>query len=69
MTIHKSQGSEYNKVCMMLSTKLNPVLTKELVYTGITRAKKHVSIYSDKKVFLDACGRRVLRESGLTERL
>ena len=69
MTIHKSQGSEYKKVCMMLSTKLNPVMTKELVYTGITRAKEHVSIYSDEMVYLDACKRRVSRESGLTERL
>ncbi|WP_202107815.1 exodeoxyribonuclease V subunit alpha [Succinivibrio dextrinosolvens] len=69
MTIHKSQGSEYKNVCMMLSTKLNPVMTKELVYTGITRAKEHVSIYSDEMVYLDACKRRVSRESGLTERL
>ena len=69
MTIHKSQGSEYKNVCLMLSTKLNPVMTKELVYTGITRAKEHVSIYSDKQVFFDACRRRVSRESGLIERL
>lgn len=69
MTIHKSQGSEYEKVCMLLSTELNPVMTKELVYTGITRAKEHVSIYSDKKVFLEACRRRVSRESGLMERI
>lgn len=69
MTIHKSQGSEYEKVCMLLSTELNPVMTKELVYTGITRAKEHVSIYSDKQVFLDACRRRVSRESGLMERI
>ena len=69
MTIHKSQGSEYTNVCMILSTALNPVMTKELVYTGITRAKEHVSIYSDKEVFSKACGRRVSRESGLTERI
>ncbi|MBQ9220738.1 exodeoxyribonuclease V subunit alpha [Succinivibrio sp.] len=69
MTIHKSQGSEYEKVCMILSTEFNPVMTKELVYTGITRAKEHVSIYSNKQVFLDACRRRVSRESGLMERI
>ena len=69
MTIHKSQGSEYKNVCMILSTRLNPVMTKELVYTGITRAKEHVLIYSAREVFNAACGRRVLRESGLTERL
>lgn len=69
MTIHKSQGSEYTNVCMMLSAHLNPVMTKELVYTGITRAKEHVSIYSDRNVFLEACRRRVSRESGLKERL
>ncbi|SKA57974.1 DNA helicase/exodeoxyribonuclease V, alpha subunit [Succinivibrio dextrinosolvens DSM 3072] len=69
MTIHKSQGSEYDKVCMILSTDLNPVMTKELVYTGITRAKKHVCIYSDRQVFLDSCKRRVTRESGLSDRL
>lgn len=69
MTIHKSQGSEYNKVCILLSTRLNKVMTKELIYTGITRAKNHVTIFSDEEVFRSACSRSITRESGLSLRL
>ena len=70
MTIHKSQGSEYQNICMVLSDKLNPVLTKELVYTGLTRAKPRdtndkVIIVSNKEVFLQAIVKKVERESGL----
>ncbi len=39
MTVHKSQGSEFTHTALILPDALNPVLTKELIYTGITRAK------------------------------
>lgn len=69
MSIHKSQGSEYDKVTMVLSEKENRVLTKELVYTGITRAKKCVEVVSSDQVLLYAIGHSVVRESGLSQRL
>jgi exodeoxyribonuclease V alpha subunit len=79
MTIHKSQGSEYASVIMVLPNRDNMVLCKELVYTGITRAKERVkdgvttggavAIIGNKEVFTEVIKRRVYRESGLSLRL
>ncbi|HIX56553.1 MAG TPA: AAA family ATPase [Candidatus Anaerobiospirillum pullistercoris] len=69
MSIHKSQGSEYDKITMVLADRVNRVLTKELVYTGITRAKKCVQVVSSDNALLYAIGHSVDRESGLAERL
>lgn len=82
MTIHKSQGSEYSYVCMVLCATYNPVLTKELIYTGLTRAKSKdvadkntnetvtvggkVSIITDRDLFKECVVKRVYRESGLS---
>jgi exodeoxyribonuclease V alpha subunit len=44
MTVHKSQGSEFNHVALILPDTRSPVLTRELIYTGITRAKEHFSL-------------------------
>ncbi|MDD4914571.1 MAG: exodeoxyribonuclease V subunit alpha [Methylococcales bacterium] len=69
MTVHKSQGSEYDKVLVMLPTKMNPVLGKELLYTAVTRAKTQVGIVADRAVFMASVGRKVQRHSGLAEKL
>lgn len=69
MSIHKSQGSEYDRVAIVLSQSVNPILTKELVYTGITRAKKRVELVANNKSMLYAMSHAVVRESGLAERL
>ena len=69
MSIHKSQGSEYDKVTMVLSDRVNRVLTKELVYTGITRAKKCVELVSSVGALLYAISHSVERKSGLAARL
>ncbi|WDE97143.1 exodeoxyribonuclease V subunit alpha [Lentisphaera profundi] len=69
MTIHKSQGSEYNKVYLVLSDKSERLLSKELFYTGITRAKEYVEIYADHKELLNACKKITQRFSGLLKRL
>ena len=68
MTIHKSQGSEFNEVLLLLPDAINPILSKELIYTGVTRAKKMVKIVSNKAVFLAAVQRKVKRHSGLAGR-
>jgi exodeoxyribonuclease V alpha subunit len=70
MTVHKSQGSEFNHTCLVLPDRLSPVLTKELVYTGITRAKNWFSLITgDAQVFKDSVGQQVVRASGLALRL
>ncbi|EIJ43423.1 exodeoxyribonuclease V, alpha subunit [Beggiatoa alba B18LD] len=69
MTIHKSQGSEFDNVLLLLPEQESPILTRELLYTGITRAKKTVSIWGKEPVFTKAVQARILRNSGLGEGL
>ena len=69
MSIHKSQGSEYDKVSILLSKNANRVLNKELLYTGITRAKKQVEVLGTKASLSCALANSVQRRSGLVERL
>jgi len=69
MTIHKSQGSEFDEVLLVLPEVINPILTKELIYTGITRAKKTLKMLTNKEVFLQTIQRKVERFSGLAERI
>jgi len=69
MTIHKSQGSEFDECLCVLPAEINPVLTKELIYTAITRAKSKLQIVSSYAVFSQALHRRVERTSGLFEKL
>lgn len=70
MTVHKSQGSEFAHCALILPDSLNPVLTKELVYTGITRARHWFSLIETRAgIFEQAVQRRVERRSGLREAL
>ena len=69
MTIHKSQGSQFRDVLVMLPYRENPGLTKELLYTGITRAEKRVSLWCSEAVFKQASTSRTQRASGLTTAL
>ncbi len=70
MTVHKSQGSEFAHTALILPDTLNPVLTKELVYTGITRARHWFSLIESRGgVFDEAVRRQVERRSGLVEAL
>lgn len=69
MTIHKSQGSEFNHTLMVLPPRDNPVLTRELVYTGITRAKQQLDIFSSNDILINAVRRPTARISGLEAQL
>lgn len=70
MTVHKSQGSEFNHTALVLPDALNPVLTKELLYTAITRAKRWFSLVETRpSVFEGAVSRNVQRTSGLALQL
>nr|WP_244308887.1 exodeoxyribonuclease V subunit alpha [Pseudomonas duriflava] len=66
MTVHKSQGSEFAHTALILPETLSPVLTKELIYTGITRARQWFSLIESRAgVFEEAVLRKVRRLSGL----
>lgn len=68
MTIHKSQGSEFDEVLIVLPETVNPVLTKELLYTAITRAKETVRLFADEAVFNEAVRQKVERVTGLADK-
>ena len=66
ITVHKSQGSEFNHCCLVLPPDNSPLLSRELLYTGITRAKQHFSLLCAAPALLrQAISRRVARSSGL----
>lgn len=69
MTIHKSQGSEYDHVVVSLPTRSSPILTRELLYTAVTRAKTSVTIIAPESSITEAITRPVARASGLVDRL
>jgi exodeoxyribonuclease V alpha subunit len=70
MTVHKSQGSEFGHVALVLPGDDVPVLTRELVYTGITRARRQLTLVSPQPALLArALGRRTRRFSGLAAAL
>ena len=66
ITIHKSQGSEYNHVTMFLPKQEgHPLLNNQILYTGITRAKKTVSIIATPETFKAACETVIERDTGI----
>ena len=69
MTIHKSQGSEFDEVLLILPGKDTPLLTRELLYTGITRAKQKLSILALESVIERTVSRDIERTSGLRDAL
>jgi len=66
MTVHKSQGSEFDHAVLILPAQMSPVVTRELVYTAITRARKRLSLYADERVLAQAVTTRTERRSGLS---
>ncbi len=69
MTIHKSQGSEFDHAAVVLPDGFSPVLTRELIYTGITRAKKKLDLFCRKSLLVRATQTSTARLSGLKNRL
>ncbi|MEV6099721.1 exodeoxyribonuclease V subunit alpha [Nocardia sp. NPDC051981] len=68
MTIHRSQGSQYDTVSVVLPGPESTLLTRELLYTAITRARRHVRILGTEESIRSGIARRVLRASGLRSR-
>lgn len=69
LTIHKSQGSEYSHAVVILPERQSPILTRELLYTGITRAINQLTLVGSQRVIASAIDRPIRRASGLTSRL
>ena len=69
MTVHKSQGSEFAEVLLLLPDRASPVLSRELIYTGLTRASERAEVWFAEPVLRDALGQRATRMSGLKDQL
>jgi exodeoxyribonuclease V alpha subunit len=69
LTIHKSQGSEFDHVAIVLPVAPSPILSRELIFTAITRARRSVTVIGTPDRVREAIGRRVARASGLSDRL
>ena len=69
MTVHKSQGSEFDEIILLLPPKDYTVLTRELIYTGLTRAKQRFSLLARTAVLEKAIKQKIERTSGLRETL
>jgi exodeoxyribonuclease V alpha subunit len=69
MTVHKSQGSEFENVILVLPDRDSPVLTRELMYTAITRARKTIKVLGNETIVLSAISRKIERKSGLRDAL
>jgi exodeoxyribonuclease V alpha subunit len=69
LTVHKSQGSEYEHVVVVLPERASRILTKELLYTAVTRASKRVTVVGSRAVIEAAIRRPIRRATGLAGRL
>lgn len=69
MSIHKSQGSEFDECLCVLPNTMNPILSKELIYTAITRAKTKIKMHCTYSIFSQALQNKVVRTGGLFEKL
>ena len=69
MTVHKTQGSEFERIVMVLPEPPQPLLSRDLLYTGVTRARSHVEVYGSEAAVRAGTETRRERASGLRERL
>lgn len=69
VTVHKSQGSEFDRVLLILPDRLSEVLCRELLYTAVTRARRFIEIWGSEEVFCQAVEKRTVRTSGLVDQL
>ncbi|MFH5821151.1 exodeoxyribonuclease V subunit alpha [Georgenia sp. AZ-5] len=69
MTVHRGQGSQFRRVSLVLPPATSPLLTRELLYTAVTRAQEFVRVVGTEEAFRAAVARRVRRASGLREPL
>jgi exodeoxyribonuclease V alpha subunit len=68
-TVHKAQGSEFDSVAIVLPDKDLPILTRELVYTAVSRARNSVVVLGDPRILTNAIARKEMRYSGIRDLL
>lgn len=69
ITIHKSQGSEFQNITIILPNQYTPILTKELLYTAVTRARKNLVLYATDQVITYSVNLNLQRHSGLYNKI
>ena len=69
MTVHKAQGSQFDEVAVLLPDATSPILTRELLYTAITRARRRLILVGTEEAVRGAVERPITRASGLRESL
>ena len=69
MTIHKSQGSQFDTAAVLLPPPTSPILTRELLYTAVTRARERLLVVGSEASLRTAIARPIARASGLERRL
>jgi exodeoxyribonuclease V alpha subunit len=69
MSVHKSQGSEFDEVAVLLPRRASPVVSRELLYTAVTRARRGVTVHATRELIEHAITHRIERASGLRDRL
>jgi len=69
MTVHKAQGSEFDRIALVLPPRESAVVTRELLYTAVTRARENVEIWATETALFSGIQRRIRRASGLAGRL
>ena len=69
MTVHKAQGSEFDAVALIMPPAEHPALTREVLYTALTRAKEEVLLLGSPATVDAACLRVLQRRSGLADRM
>jgi len=69
LTVHKSQGSEFRDALVILPERDAPVLTRELLYTGVTRVRETVEVWATELILRQTIERKIERSSGLRDRL
>ena len=69
MTVHRSQGSQFENITVVLPPAGSPLGTRETLYTAVTRAEKHVRVIGSAEAFLAAVARPAARATGLRERM
>ena len=69
MTVHRSQGSQFDRITVLLPPATSPLGTRETLYTAVTRAKEHVRVIGSPDAFVAAVARPAARATGLRARL
>ena len=67
MTVHKAQGSQFDEVAVLLPDPTSPILTRELLYTAITRARRRLILVGSEETVRCAVNRPITRSSGMQE--